>query len=75
MSFFRRKHEKHAEGNVGGDPAIIEKGDSKDVDSQDASDDLEIHLKQDELKRGLKARHVTMIAIGGALGTGLIIGT
>lgn len=28
-----------------------------------------------ELKRALKARHVTMIAIGGAIGTGLIIGT
>lgn len=27
------------------------------------------------LHRGLKARHITMIAIGGALGTGLIIGT
>lgn len=28
-----------------------------------------------DLKRGLKARHITMIAIGGAIGTGLIIGT
>lgn len=28
-----------------------------------------------ELKKGLHARHVTMIAIGGALGTGLLIGT
>ncbi|KAI1393830.1 putative amino acid permease [Hypoxylon trugodes] len=27
------------------------------------------------LRRGLKARHITMIAIGGAIGTGLIIGT
>lgn len=27
------------------------------------------------LKRGLQARHITMIAIGGAIGTGLIIGT
>lgn len=27
------------------------------------------------LHRGLQARHITMIAIGGALGTGLIIGT
>ncbi|KAI5304133.1 hypothetical protein KEM56_006811 [Ascosphaera pollenicola] len=27
------------------------------------------------LKRGLKARHITMIAIGGAVGTGLLIGT
>lgn len=28
-----------------------------------------------KLERGLKARHITMIAIGGAIGTGLIIGT
>lgn len=28
-----------------------------------------------ELHRDLKARHITMIAIGGAIGTGLIIGT
>lgn len=28
-----------------------------------------------ELQRGLKARHISMIAIGGAIGTGLIIGT
>ncbi|GES66248.1 dicarboxylic amino acid permease [Aspergillus terreus] len=28
-----------------------------------------------ELHRGLQARHITMIAIGGAIGTGLIIGT
>lgn len=27
------------------------------------------------LHRGLKARHISMIAIGGALGTGLIVGT
>ncbi|KAI5291006.1 hypothetical protein KEM54_006721 [Ascosphaera aggregata] len=27
------------------------------------------------LERGLKARHITMIAIGGAVGTGLLIGT
>ena len=27
------------------------------------------------LRRGLQARHITMIAIGGAIGTGLLIGT
>lgn len=31
--------------------------------------------KETSLHRGLKARHITMIAIGGAIGTGLIIGT
>lgn len=32
-------------------------------------------ISGDALHRGLKARHITMIAIGGAIGTGLIIGT
>lgn len=31
--------------------------------------------KETRLERGLEARHITMIAIGGAIGTGLIIGT
>jgi amino acid transporter len=35
-----------------------------------------IEVSEDtKLHRGLKARHITMIAIGGAVGTGLIIGT
>ena len=36
------------------------------------------HIEEDNhhhLHRGLKARQITMIAIGGAIGTGLIIGT
>ncbi len=35
-------------------------------------DEEDIHH---HLHRGLKARQITMIAIGGAIGTGLIIGT
>ncbi|KAL5528558.1 DIP5 [Sanghuangporus sanghuang] len=31
--------------------------------------------EESHLHRGLKSRHITMIAIGGAIGTGLIIGT
>jgi amino acid transporter len=34
-----------------------------------------IHEDHQHLHRGLKSRHITMIAIGGAIGTGLIIGT
>lgn len=33
------------------------------------------YSEETKLTRGLKARHITMIAIGGAIGTGLIIGT
>ncbi len=39
---------------------------------------IDVHHGPDEhtsLHRGLHARHITMIAIGGAIGTGLIIGT
>lgn len=44
------------------------------------SDDMARGVVPDEdshnhLHRGLKARQITMIAIGGAIGTGLIIGT
>jgi amino acid transporter len=34
-----------------------------------------VHGDHQHLHRGLKSRHITMIAIGGAIGTGLIIGT
>jgi yeast amino acid transporter len=39
-------------------------------DQHVVSEDYEHH----QLHRGLKARHMSMIAIGGAIGTGLIIG-
>ena len=31
--------------------------------------------EKEKLKRSLKSRHVTMIAIGGAIGTGLFLGS
>lgn len=43
-------------------------GDSIRIRGLETSADSQLH-------RGLKARHISMIAIGGALGTGLIIGT
>jgi amino acid transporter len=39
------------------------------------SDGVVRHQESGHLHRGLKSRHITMIAIGGAIGTGLIIGT
>lgn len=41
----------------------------------DTNKDLRESEPGHELHRDLKARHITMIAIGGALGTGLIIGS
>lgn len=38
-------------------------------------DGVAVHGDHTHLHRGLKSRHITMIAIGGAIGTGLIIGT
>ena len=39
------------------------------------SDGAVVYTDHGHLHRGLKSRHITMIAIGGAIGTGLIIGT
>lgn len=36
---------------------------------------VEVSDEPTQLKRELKARHISMIAIGGAIGTGLIVGT
>lgn len=50
-------------------------------DNLKSYDGQEVHIRgletspETSLQRGLKARHITMIAIGGAIGTGLIIGT
>ncbi|CAI4220175.1 unnamed protein product [Parascedosporium putredinis] len=41
----------------------------------DAKDTHESTSPETSLHRGLQSRHITMIAIGGAIGTGLIIGT
>ncbi|KAF2867409.1 histidine permease [Massariosphaeria phaeospora] len=42
---------------------------------QVSNDGFVHHEDNTHLHRGLKSRHITMIAIGGAIGTGLIIGT
>lgn len=51
------------------------------IEAQPTPYEVREDLKEDatdepvELHRDLKARHISMIAIGGAIGTGLIIGT
>lgn len=47
---------------------VVSEDESPDRESGEVDQDIALH-------RGLKSRHITMIAIGGALGTGLIIGT
>jgi yeast amino acid transporter len=66
----------------GSDIKAAEYGSGGDVEkhaSPDKADVLSIRgletSAETSLHRGLKARHITMIAIGGALGTGLLIGT
>ncbi|KAI1335714.1 dicarboxylic amino acid permease [Xylariaceae sp. FL0016] len=68
---------------AGGSRSPTLSGDKKEK-AQDYHSDMDLeatHVRGIEtsvdtaLHRGLKARHITMIAIGGAIGTGLIIGT
>lgn len=49
--------------------------DSKEYPSEGGAPIDTAATSETKLHRGLKARHITMIAIGGAIGTGLIIGT
>src|SRR4051794_28982998 len=35
--------------------------------------DITLHQDSSELKRGLKSRHLTMISLGGTIGTGLFL--
>ncbi|KAL7270222.1 amino acid transporter [Rhizina undulata] len=59
-----------AYANAGAQDA--EKGTSRE---EKPSNDDALTNGNHDLHRGLKSRHITMIAIGGAVGTGLIIGT
>jgi amino acid transporter len=60
----------------GGSPEVYEK--SSNEEKAYDHDPNAVHVDNDprhNLHRGLKSRQVAMIAIGGAIGTGLIIGT
>lgn len=47
----------------------------ENVDHEETVSPSETAGRRDELRREFKVRHVSMIAIGGALATGLVIGT
>ncbi|GAB7343281.1 hypothetical protein MBLNU457_1337t1 [Dothideomycetes sp. NU457] len=55
-------------------PQVVYDPDSK-AESNSSTDGVVTAVDHGHLHRGLQARHITMIAIGGAIGTGLIIGT
>lgn len=66
------------EGGVGSkqESQIVNKTKSFDHDESPLSEhEIETgNIKETEVKRALKPRHVTMIALGGTIGTGLFIG-
>lgn len=61
-------------GDIGEATDIQVSGDMHDVEKSVHIRGLETS-EDTKLQRGLQARHITMIAIGGAIGTGLVIGT
>ena len=75
-------HNRHTPRTSGGDIEKTGMGyDPQFEESKPYDGTTDLHIKgfetspETSLHRGLKARHITMIAIGGAIGTGLIIGT
>jgi amino acid permease len=58
---------------------VESKKDLSSVDVQpvvfDQNEESEIRVERETTHRALKSRHISMIAIGGAVGTGLIIGS
>lgn len=48
-------------------------GNSKDIQYVRENDDISFLKAENEVKRNLKARHISMIALGGTIGTGLFI--
>ncbi|KAH7064315.1 amino acid permease-domain-containing protein [Paraphoma chrysanthemicola] len=64
--------EKHGHGDYG-KSGVIGTGETTAFNTD--NNGVTVHEDHKHLHRGLKSRHITMIAIGGAIGTGLIIGT
>nr|AAO32573.1 DIP5 [Lachancea kluyveri] len=81
MSFIQDSYRKDLEKIVSNSNTTSKDVENLDLSNQDDISSQESHLNIDgkhdgiRLKKELEARHVSMIAIGGSLGTGLLIGT
>ena len=79
MAVFNRKSASPPSYSDGETLATKKEYDAHAYPAQNDPPPQEIHgiefSEETRLTRGLKARHISMIAIGGAIGTGLIIGT
>lgn len=67
-------HRKEADDSVARLPSPQSSGDEKASFGDGHGPDI-LDSPETGLHRGLRSRQITMIAIGGAIGTGLIIGT
>jgi Amino acid permease len=79
MGVFSRKSANTPHSTDRDSPPLKTEYDGRSYPADNGFHPQEIHgiefSEETKLTRGLKARHITMIAIGGAIGTGLIIGT
>ncbi|EMD63666.1 hypothetical protein GGP41_005691 [Bipolaris sorokiniana] len=75
MAITNRKTNSSDEGSGSPDIEYGGKSEYQTGDVHVDADGVAVHNDNSHLHRGLKSRHITMIAIGGAIGTGLIIGT
>ena len=75
MAVWNRKTTS-SEGGTSPDPEYGTKSEYQQTTEVPVDENgVAVHTESGHLHRGLKSRHITMIAIGGAIGTGLIIGT
>jgi amino acid transporter len=75
MAIWNRKKTSSESNTYTEEGKVDYHGDTGEYASTGVGQTLDGQPTQTRLHRGLKARHITMIAIGGAIGTGLIIGT
>jgi amino acid transporter len=75
MAIWNRKASSSKSSPYVEEQKIGSHGDATEYPVSHGEQTVDGQTPETKLHRGLKARHITMIAIGGAIGTGLIIGT